>query len=98
MGRYFVLWEIDNSLVPIDLAERNTGFKLLIDMVKKDMEKGKIREWGIMVGELRGGAIAEGSAEEIHEMMHQYIPICQFELHELVSVDQVEAILNATAE
>ena len=76
-------------------AGRGVGFNILIEMVKKDTKNGKIKDWGVKVGELRGGGIAEGTLEEVRQVMYQYIPICKIELHQLVSVEQAEAVLNA---
>jgi len=40
MGRYLVLWEVDQSKIPIDPKERATGWAFLMSMIRKDREKG----------------------------------------------------------
>jgi len=34
MGKYLLLWEMDQTRIPIDPKERGTGWKALMDMVK----------------------------------------------------------------
>ena len=40
MGKYLVLWQLDPSRLPVDPKERGTGWGVLMEMVKKDLEKG----------------------------------------------------------
>ena len=51
MGKYLVLWEVDQTKIPIDPKERGEGWGLLMAMVRQDIEKGLTKEWGAFLGE-----------------------------------------------
>jgi len=95
MGKYLVLWEIDETKVPISPQERGAGWSALMDMVKQDIKKGISKDWGSFVGELAGYAVAEGTEVEIGNMMQQYVPFVHFKAHPIASVSQVEEIIKA---
>ena len=95
MGKYLLLWEMDQTRTPIDPKERGTGSKALMDMVKQDIEKGILKDWGGFVGEEKGYAIAEGTEVEIMNMVEQYVPFVRFEVHPIASVSQVEEVIKA---
>jgi len=46
MAKYLLLWEMNRNLVPIDPKERSTGWGTLLAMVKKDLAKGIMKDWG----------------------------------------------------
>ena len=50
MGKYLVLWKMVNARLPVDRKERAAGLGPLVAMVKQDIEKGKIKDWGNFVG------------------------------------------------
>ena len=95
MGKYLMLWEVDKTKTPIDPKERGAGWGLLIDMVKKDIEKGLIKEWGAFVGEINGYCVVEGNEVEIGNFINQYVPFVFFKSHPAASVDQVAEIMKA---
>ena len=98
MGKYLLLWQLDKSKVPVDPKERGTGWTGLMTMVKRDLKKGISKDWGAFIGEGRGYCIVEGDEAEISLMTQQYIPIVNFETHPVMSVSQVEEMLNALAD
>jgi len=95
MGKYLLLWEIDETKVPISPQERGAGWSALIDMVKQDIKKGISKDWGAFVGELSGYAVAEGTEVEIGNMTEQYVPFVRFKVHAIASVSQVDEIIKA---
>jgi len=95
MGRYLVLWEIDKAHVPADPKQRAAGWAFLMEMVKKDIEKGIIKEWGSFVGEMRGFDIVEGTEVEVGKMIQQYVPFVNVEIHPIASVSHVEEVIKA---
>jgi hypothetical protein len=95
MAKYLMLWEVDQSKVPIAPQERGAGWSGLMNMVKQDMEKGLTKDWGAFIGELRGYSIAEGSELEIMKSIQQYIPFVTFKLHQIASVSQVDEMIKA---
>ena len=44
---------------------------------------------------LEAFAIIEGTEEEAHAQLLQYVPFFRFQLYPLLSFDQVEKIINA---
>jgi hypothetical protein len=95
MGKYLMLWEVDKTKTPIDPKERGAGFTFLLDMVKKDLEKGIMKDWGAFVGENNGYCVAEGNEVEIGNMTQQYIPFVFFKVYPVASKSQVDEIVSA---
>jgi hypothetical protein len=95
MGRYLVLWEIDKTHIPADPKERAAGWAVLMEMVKKDIEKGIIKEWGAFVGQHRGFDVVEGTEVEVANMIQQYVPYIDVKLHSIASVSQVDEVIKA---
>lgn len=46
-----MLWEVDQTKIPIDPKERGEGWSFLMAMVRQDIEKGLTKEWGAFLGE-----------------------------------------------
>ena len=64
MTRYLMEWELDHTKVPISPKERANAWMPMIQMVKQDMQRGLLKEWGTYIGEMRGFGVFEGSEEE----------------------------------
>ncbi len=90
MGKYLMLWEIDMTKLPVNPKERVAGWKPLIEMVKQDLKKGIIKDWGEFVGEGRGYSVAEGTEVEIQSLVEQFVPFVRFKVHSIASLSQVE--------
>jgi hypothetical protein len=97
MGKYLLLWEVDQARAPVSPQERGAGWGALIDMVKEDLRKGIIKDWGAFVGEINGYAVAEGTELEIGNMTERYVPWVIFRTHAIASVNQVDEITKALA-
>jgi len=95
MAKYLMLWEMDNARTPEDPKERGGQSQLLVAMVKQDLQKGTLKDWGAFVGEMNGYAIAEGTEVEIGNMMQQYVPFVSFKTRAVASVSQVDEIVKA---
>jgi len=95
MGKYLMLWEMDNARTPVDPKERGGGFQLLTAMVKQDLQKGIMKDWGAFVGEMSGYAVAEGTEVEIGNTIQRYIPFVTFKTHAVAPVSQVDEIVKA---
>ena len=94
MGKYLMLWEMDNARTPVDPKERGGAFQLLAAMVNQDIQKGKMKDWGAFVGEMSGYAVAEGTEVEIGNTIQQYIPFVIFKTRAVASVSQVDEIVK----
>lgn len=94
MGKYLVLWEVDQSRVPVDAKERSAAWSLLLAVVKQDLKSGIGKDWGGFVGENNGYSIAEGTEVEVANMLHQYTPYVIFKVHPVASVDQIAEVIK----
>lgn len=95
MGKYLMLWEVEQAKIPIDSKERGTGWGMLMAMVKQDREKGLLSSWGSFVGETNGYGIYEGSEVEVMNAIQQYIPFVIFDVKPIASEEQVNEMIKA---
>jgi hypothetical protein len=95
MGKYLLLWEIDATKIPVSPKERGAAWSAFMVMIKQDIKKGLIKDWGAFVGELRGYAVNEGSELEVMNAAQQYIPFVHFKVHPIASVSQVDEMNKA---
>ena len=95
MGRYLVLWEVDQSRVPIDAKERGGAWSLLMAMVRQDREAGMIKDWGTFVGEINGFAVYEGTEVRVGSALIKYVPYVSFKVHPLASESQTDEIVKS---
>lgn len=95
MGKYLVMWEIDNSKIPIDPKERAGGWELLMEMVVQDMEKGIVKDWGNFSGTSKGYSIYDSTKLEMMKALQQYVPFVIFTVHPIATVDDVNEMLKA---
>ena len=94
MGKYLLLWELDKAKVPLNPQERGAGWGALMDMVKQDLERRRMKDWGSFVGEMGGYAVAEGTEVEIANMIQQYVPFVFFKVLPIASVIQVDEVVK----
>jgi hypothetical protein len=94
MGKYLALWEIDQTKVPVNLQERGAAWGAMMDMIKEDLKKGILKDWGAFVGELNGYSISEGTEVEIGNLIQRYLPWVIFKGHAIASVNQVDEIVR----
>ena len=95
MGKYMALWEIDQSKIPIDPKERGEGWIMLMAVVRQDIEKGVLKDWGCFLAESNGYAVWEGSEIDVMKTIQQYVPFCIFEVHAIATEDRVNEMLSA---
>lgn len=94
MGKYLVLWEMDESKIPVDPKARGAAWQNLIALVKQGLEDGTAKDWGTFVGEHRGYVIHEGTEVEVALRLQQYVPFARFKVHAVETVAQVEQIIE----
>jgi len=95
MGKYLVLWELDQTKIPISPQERGAAWAAFMDMIKEDIKKGVIKDWGVFVSESSGYTVSEGTEVEITNMSQKYVPFVIFEVHPVMSVEQVDEVIKA---
>ena len=93
MGRYLLLWEADETKIPLDPTVRRESWLAAIEMVRQDFKSGLTKDWGVFLGQTKGFSIGEGTEEEIQKVALKYIPYFRFQIIPILTVDQqVEAI------
>jgi len=95
MGRYLILWDVDESRIPVDPEERKTGWVMMLEMTKQDMEAGIVKDYGVFIGQTKGFTISEGTEEEMHALALKYVPFVRFNIYPLGTMDQVLRIVGA---
>lgn len=95
MARYLMFWEMDNTKIPVDRKERAQGWGMLMEMVKQDLDKGTLKDWGATPGESRGFCIAEASEIEVSLMSQRYVPYVRFKTFPVLNVNQMMEMLSA---
>lgn len=99
MARFLMLWTLDKTFIPADPKERSAGWGLLMEMIKQDMDKGVVKDWGVFPSEPAGFCIMEGNTVEVMTTTEQYSPYVDFENHLVANVDQtLELIKNLSGE
>lgn len=95
MARFHLDWEVVEERMTNDPKEIAAGWKMLIGLVKKDMEKGTLKDWGAYPGDKSGYSIAEGSDMDILMFTMQYAPFIRFKVRPVSTLGTVEEFLNA---
>lgn len=95
MGRYLVLWEIDQSRVPVNAKEIAAGWSLLAEMVKQDIKSGITKDYGAFVGETNGYSIMEGTEVEVTSGLAKYAPYVIYKVHAIVSLSQTGEVIKS---
>ena len=98
MPTYLMTWELDQTKIPIDPKERANAWLPMIQMVKQDVQSGKLKEWGTYIGEMKGFGVYEGSEEEAGKMAQKYVPFVQFTTHPIINIDQMEKLAKEMAQ
>ena len=81
MGRYLVLWEADESKIPLDAKERQDGWLMATAMVREDMKAGLVKDYGVFLGQPNGFTIAEGKEEDV---INNICPFSVLRLYQLL--------------
>ena len=95
MGKYLVIWEIDQTKIPINPKERGEGWGMLMAIVRQDIEKGLTKDWGAFVGETKGYSINEGTEVDVMNGLQQYMPFCFFKVYPVATESQANEMIKA---
>ena len=98
MAKYFITWEADEHLWPIDAKENAELGVKLGELIQKAVEKGKMTDWGIFIGGDRGYITADGDAAELYAELQQYHPYIDFMVHQVLSLNEAMAAQKARME
>ena len=97
MGRHIILWEADESKIPVDAAERQAGWQMATEWIRQNMEDGLVKDWGAFMGQTNGFSIAEGTDDAIINFTAKFSPFFRFKVIPISSIDQVEAVIKNIA-
>jgi hypothetical protein len=89
MAKFLVFWKSDMDRMPVDPKERLAGWTKILNMVKDDLESGRMKEWGAFPGEHAGYGIMEGTDQEVFMITEKYVPYVRFKTHSVLSVNQM---------
>ena len=98
MSQYILFWEIEESRLPEETEARGALVSGLLDQLKTDQQKGKIKEWGAFLGGGKGFCLVEGGDTDVAALMHRYRPYVRFESQPYLSLSRVEDMLKSLAE
>jgi hypothetical protein len=88
MSKFFAKWWIDNSRLPASPQENAALRVKMLEMVKAELSAGKFTDWGQYGNGMAGYCIGEGSEEDIYAIMFKWMPVVQFKVLPVLSVDQ----------
>ena len=86
---------MDQTKVPIDPKERGEAWSLLMAMVRQDVEKGIVKDFGMVVGETSGYAVHEGTELEVMNTIAQYVPFVIYKVQPVATESQVNEMIAA---
>lgn len=92
MAKYLIIWDLDWNLIPPDMKDRATAWKVFLDFIREDMKKGLTKEWGTFTGEMSGFTVNEGTEIEIMQGLQRYVPFVRFEAHHVSTIDRIEEL------
>lgn len=88
MTNFLLLWKADMSRASVIPEERLARWTILLNMVKDDLENGRLKDWGAFPGEHAGYAIMEGIDQDVIIATERYAPYIRFKTQSVVSVSQ----------
>ena len=95
MAKYLILLKIHNERFPTDPKEYMKALSPMLDLTKKDLKEGKLRDWGYFVGGNGGYAISEQTPEEITTVAMRMSPYVDFEVHQVLGISDLENMLKS---
>jgi hypothetical protein len=88
MPKYLMLWEVDPNKAPVNLKERGAAWTGMLNMIKQDMEEGKVTDWGVCPGEARGYSIMVMPELDLAKNVQRFYPYVNFKVNQVMTVDQ----------
>jgi hypothetical protein len=87
MAKYLVLWQVDQSRIPMDPKERGKNFGMALELVKDDLKKGNFTDWGHYYAGNSGYVTTELPELELEKTLQKYSPLIIFDVHPVGSAD-----------
>lgn len=98
MAKYLILWELDASRIPEDPKERGAAWTMIADMIKEDLKAGFDVDWGAFISEGKGYTISDGNDMEIVTRLQRFMPFVHFEVHPVMTIDQIGEVAKSMME
>lgn len=99
MPKFHVNWKLNPHMTPASAEEKVKLWLSMLEMVKIEMQTGKLVDWGNCSDGSAGYAIWDGvSEEELFTSMLKWMPYVDFDSKSVLSVDQtINSIKRAQA-
>lgn len=99
MSKFYVRWQTNPQMLPSIPKERGKLLVSMLEMVKQDMQAGKVKDWGNVPGSYSGYFIMEEASEtDLLAGLLRFMPYVTFEVRPVLTVDQsIEAYRKAAA-
>ena len=91
---YLILWEANMSLIPSDQQERVKLIMSMAQRVKESVDSGDTKLWGVNVAGGSGFSITEKNSKEVFANLNTYAPYIKFEVKEMLSIDEMIAVMK----
>ena len=98
MGKYLRLWELNDSLAPVDAKERGAAWSAMVETVKQDLAEGRDTDWGCFVGETKGYAVSEQDEVSIGKDLQRFYPYITFKTFPVMTIDQIAEVARSLTE
>ena len=94
MATTLILWEANDSLMPIDREERRKLIMSMLEGVKKSVDSGEMKMWGVSSGGGNGYSVSERSPKEIFALVMKYTPYIKFQVKPMLSADEMIDVIK----
>ena len=98
MPKYFMTWDVDPSKAPVDPKERGALWSGMMEIIKQQIRDGITSDWGCFVGETKGYSVGEQSDIDLAKTLQQFYPLVTFEVHQVMSVDDIAEVAKSLTE
>ena len=78
MGRYLLLWEADETKIPLDPTVRRESWLVACEMVRQDFKSGLIKDWGVFLGQAKGFAPTKEQKRKYKKLHYNISPTSAF--------------------
>jgi hypothetical protein len=89
MAKYLLLWEINREFMPEDPKEASALVVSMAEKVKRGIEDGRTVDWGMFIDGDQGYSISQLEPQDLYLRLQQFWPYVRFEVHEVLSVDDL---------
>ena len=98
MPKFYIRWQMNPSLIPLNPEERVKLWLSMLDMVKDSLKAGVLKDWGICSDASAGYGFSELSETDLYTNLLKWMPYVQFDIKPVLTVDQtIESIKKAAA-